>query len=129
MVIEDFGVAQQREKDWYQAAESLLSWFSEFFPVLQKQAGRLEVSQQALAELALAREFFVGSFCPCHWFYDPAAKPDIPALLGRFEGLARRMVEQIDCHPAMTDDLRQRMEIGDYYTEMIRRKESDDGNR
>ncbi|MBN1345478.1 MAG: hypothetical protein JXQ73_22490 [Phycisphaerae bacterium] len=114
MVMFNPEVAQQREKDWEQADEGFLFWFSKFFPVLQEYAGYLEVSQQALAELALARELFVGSFCPCHLLYDPAATPDIPALLVHFDRLTRRMAEYVDRHPAMTDQLRRRMGIFEF---------------
>jgi hypothetical protein len=116
MVMLNHDVDQQREKDWEQAEQGFLFWFGEFSPVLQEYAGHLEVSQQALAELALARELFFGSFCPCHSFYDPAATPDSPALLRHFKRLAHRMAEYVDCHPAMTDQLRRRMGLFEFYS-------------
>ncbi len=93
----------------------LLRWSADFLPILWDHVGRLDVPYEAFEELMMARELFMGSICPCHQFHNPCSVQEQLQLFREFEMAARAMVEIINRHPAMTDELRKQMGILDFH--------------
>jgi hypothetical protein len=48
----------------------LLLWSADFLPILWDHAKLLNVPLEAIDELMMAREVFMGSICPCHQFHN-----------------------------------------------------------
>ncbi len=120
MIMENVGEYQKCNEHESQNGSNdpvsqLLLWSTDFLPILWHHAGRLGVPYEAVDELMMAREVFMGSICPCHQFHTSDSVRERQMLFGQFELAARIMVEWIDRHPAMTDDLRKQMGILEFH--------------
>jgi hypothetical protein len=118
MIMENVGEYQrcnEQEKYSNDPVSQLLMWSADFLPILWHHAGRLGVPYEAVDELMMAREVFMGSICPCHQFHEDSSVKERFMLFHEFERAARVMVEWIDHHPAMTDDLRKQMGILEFH--------------
>jgi len=73
-----------------------LFWFIRFLPVLADNAPMLNVTDDEIEALLMAREDFMGSMCPAHQFHKHYSEKEKFMLFQKFQVAAHAMVLRID---------------------------------